>query len=355
MVGLGQIAELMLPPYLAHPDIEIVALCDANEERLDRWRAELPHATGTTDLDELLARDDLHVVDVLVPTPLHAEIGRRVLAAGHHMQLQKPITRNLDDCDALLEIAEENGAFIRVLEDYIFFPPLVKLSKKHGVRRFVYASSSSVYGIRDEENVTEELELKPLTDYSKYKAMCEDVLLAAREPGFAVLTIRPATVCGYSPRLRLDLSVNILTNLAVNKREITVFGGSQHRPNLHIQDMTDLYCQTLKWPAEKIDGKVYNAGWQNLSIRAIADLVRAEVGEDVRIVTSSTDDLRSYHVSSEKIRKELGWEPRYTVPDAVRELVAAFQSGKVPNSLSDPRYFNIKTMNAHLAARNQVA
>ena len=129
VVGLGQIAELMLPPYLAHPDIEIVALCDANEERLDRWRAELPHATGTTDLDELLARDDLHVVDVLVPTPLHAEIGRRVLAAGHHMQLQKPITRNLDDCDALLEIAEENGAFIRVLEDYIFFPPLVKLKE----------------------------------------------------------------------------------------------------------------------------------------------------------------------------------------------------------------------------------
>ena len=129
VVGLGQIAELMLPPYLAHPDIEIVALCDANEERLDRWRAELPNAAGTTDLDELLARDDLHVVDVLVPTPLHAEIGRRVLAAGHHMQLQKPITRNLDDCDALLEIADENGAFIRVLEDYIFFPPLVKLKE----------------------------------------------------------------------------------------------------------------------------------------------------------------------------------------------------------------------------------
>ena len=239
--------------------------------------------------------------------------------------------------------------------NYDAFTPLVKLSKKHGVKRFVYASSSSVYGIKDEENVTEDLPLKPLTDYSKYKAMCEEILDREREPGFMTLTLRPATVCGYSPRLRLDLSVNILTNLAYHKREITVFGGEQRRPNLHIQDMTDLYVQTLRWPAEKIDGKVYNAGWQNLSIRAIADLVRAEVGEDVRIVTSPTDDLRSYHVSSEKIRKELGWEPRYTVPDAVRELVAAFQSGKVPNSLSDPRYFNIKTMNAHLAARNQVA
>jgi nucleoside-diphosphate-sugar epimerase len=239
--------------------------------------------------------------------------------------------------------------------NYDAFLPLVELSKKHGVKRFVYASSSSVYGIKEEENVTEELELKPLTDYSKYKAMCEDVLQAARAPGFTCLTLRPATVCGYSPRLRLDLSVNILTNLAVNKREITVFGGSQHRPNLHIQDMTDLYCQTLKWPAEKIDGKIFNAGWQNLTISEIAEKVKQEVGDDVRIVTSKTDDLRSYRVSSAKIKKELGWEPRYSVPDAVRELVAAFKAGKVPNSLTDPRYFNIKTMNAYLAEKAKAA
>jgi len=239
--------------------------------------------------------------------------------------------------------------------NYDAFLPLVKLSKKHGVKRFVYASSSSVYGIRDEENVTEELELKPLTDYSKFKAMCEDVLQKESEPGFTTLTLRPATVCGYSPRLRLDLSVNILTNLAYHKREITVFGGSQRRPNLHIQDMTDLYIQTLRWPATQIDRKIYNAGWQNLSISAIAELVKAEVGDDVKIVTSHTDDLRSYHVSSEKIRRELGWAPRYTVPDAVRELLAAFMAGKVPNSLTDPRYFNIKTMNAHLAKQKQVA
>jgi nucleoside-diphosphate-sugar epimerase len=239
--------------------------------------------------------------------------------------------------------------------NYDAFFPLVQLAKKHGVGRFIYASSSSVYGIKDEENVTEELPLRPLTDYSKYKAMCEDVLMDAREPGFTVLTLRPATVCGYSPRLRLDLSVNILTNLAVNKREITVFGGSQHRPNLHIQDMTDLYCQTLQWPAEKIDGKIYNAGWQNMTIREIADAVKAEVGDDVKIVTTKTDDLRSYRVSSAKIKRELGWEPRYSVPDAIRELVAAFKAGKVPNSLTDPRYFNIKTMNAHLSTEMKAA
>jgi nucleoside-diphosphate-sugar epimerase len=232
--------------------------------------------------------------------------------------------------------------------NYDAFFPLVELSKKHGVKRFIYASSSSVYGIKDEENVTEELSLQPLTDYSKYKAMCEEVLDKAREPGFTCLTLRPATVCGYSPRLRLDLSVNILTNLAVNKREITVFGGSQHRPNLHIQDMTDLYCQTLKWPAEKIDGKIYNAGWQNLTIMEIAELAKKAVGDDVKIVTTKTDDLRSYRVSSEKIKRELGWEPKYGVPDAIAELVAAFKAGKIPNSLTDPRYFNIKTMNNHL-------
>ncbi len=233
--------------------------------------------------------------------------------------------------------------------NYDAFLPLVQLAKQHGVRRFIYASSSSVYGIKDEENVTEDLPLQPLTDYSKYKALCEEVLEREREPGFTTLTLRPATVCGYSPRLRLDLSVNILTNLAYHKREITVFGGDQRRPNLHIQDMTDLYVKTLEWADSQIDGKVYNAGWQNLKIREIAELVKTEVGPDVRIVTSPTDDLRSYYVSSEKIHRELGWKPRYTVPDAVRELIAAFRSKRVPNSLTDPSYFNLKTMHAQLA------
>jgi nucleoside-diphosphate-sugar epimerase len=231
----------------------------------------------------------------------------------------------------------------------------VKLSKDAGVRRFVCASSSSVYGIKDEEDVTEDLPLQPLTDYSKYKAMCEELLDRERVPGFTTLTIRPATVCGYSPRLRLDLSVNILTNLAYHRREITVFGGEQRRPNLHIQDMADLYVQSLRWPDEWIDGRVYNAGWQNLQIREIAELVKAEVGDDVRIVTSATDDLRSYHVSSEKIRRELGWAPRHTVQDAIRELIAAFRGARVPNPLADPRYFNIRTMNAHIAAQKQAA
>jgi predicted dehydrogenase len=127
VVGLGQIAELMLPPYLRHPDVEVVALCDAEQARLDRWRPDVPGAAFVDDLDELLARDDLDVVDVLVPTPLHGEIGSRVVAAGHHLQIQKPITRSIEDCDRLLAAAAASGAMVRVLEDYVFFPPLVRL------------------------------------------------------------------------------------------------------------------------------------------------------------------------------------------------------------------------------------
>jgi predicted dehydrogenase len=127
VVGLGQIAELMVPPYLAHRDVEIVALCDSNQERLDRWAPLAPGARVTRDLDELLASDDVDVVDVLVPTPLHGDVGVRVLEAGHHLQLQKPIARTIEDCDRLLAAAKANGAMLRVLEDYVFFPPLVRL------------------------------------------------------------------------------------------------------------------------------------------------------------------------------------------------------------------------------------
>ncbi|HEX3869086.1 MAG TPA: SDR family oxidoreductase [Pirellulales bacterium] len=228
--------------------------------------------------------------------------------------------------------------------NYDAFGPLVDASIDAGVKRFIYASSSSVYGIKDEENVTEDLPLKPLTDYSKYKAMCEDVLHAKKQAGFTTLTIRPATVCGYSPRLRLDLSVNILTNHAVTNRVIKVFGGQQRRPNLHIADMVAVYMQSLKWPSAKIDGKVFNAGYQNFKLMEIAEMVREVVGHDVKIVTTPTDDLRSYHISSEKIKRELGFEPKHTLKDAARDLVTAFSAGKIPNSMTDESYYNLKVL-----------
>lgn len=235
--------------------------------------------------------------------------------------------------------------------NYDAFVQLVELSKKVGVKRFVYASSSSVYGIREEDNVTEDLKLEPLTDYSKYKALCEDVLLKAKEPGFTVLVLRPATVCGYSPRLRLDLSVNILTNHAVNKGKITVFGGEQKRPNIHIGDMTDLYINTLEYPDEKIAGKIFNAGYDNMKMKDIANAVKKvvskEMGNDkLEIVTTPTDDNRSYHVSSKKIKRELGFEAKRGIDEAVRDLCDAFGAGKIPNSFENKKYFNIKTMQA---------
>lgn len=275
---------------------------------------------------------------------------------------RKVLERAIPGCDAIIHLAcisndpsfELDPALGKSINYDCFFD-LVELAKKHRVRRFVYASSSSVYGIKAEPNVTEELSLDPLTDYSKYKALCEQVLLKERCPGFVPLIIRPATICGYSPRLRLDLSVNILTNLAYHNRRITVFGGEQMRPNLHIEDMADLYLWTLRWPEHRIDGKIYNAGFQNMRIREIAHLVRDEVGPDVKIVTTPTDDHRSYHISSEKINRELGWLPRHTVQDAIRDLVSAFKASRVPGAMNHPRYSNIKTMQAYCASGSRAA
>lgn len=232
------------------------------------------------------------------------------------------------------------------------FRPLVQAAKRAGARRFIYASSSSVYGIKDDPEVHEDLPLEPLTDYSKFKAMCEEVLEEEREPGFATLTIRPATVCGYGPRQRLDVIVNILTNHAVVNKKIKVLGGDQLRPNIHIDDMCRLYEEVLVAPAEKIDGKIWNAGYDNYSVSDIAATVKRvveqdnEVGGEIALVVEPTNDNRSYHVSSKKIAEEFGFTPRKTIEDAVRDLVAAFKDGRLTNTMDDIRYYNIKTMQA---------
>lgn len=228
--------------------------------------------------------------------------------------------------------------------NYDAFLPLVDISRKAGVKRFIYASSSSVYGIKDELEVTEDLPLDPLTDYSKYKAMCEEYLNAAATDDFVVTTIRPSTVCGYAPRLRLDLTVNILTNHAINNGKITVFGGQQKRPNLHIKDMVDVYLFMLRQEPSKIQKKIYNVGYENFKVMEIAEKVKATLGTDVDIVVTPTNDNRSYHVNSDKIKRELGFEPKFTIEDAILELKDAFDKGLIPNSMTDDKYFNIKRM-----------
>ena len=236
------------------------------------------------------------------------------------------------------------------------FEPMVIAAKRAGVRRFVYASSSSVYGVSDKPNVTEDHPLVPLTLYNKYKGMCEPLLTKHTDDKFVGVTFRPATVCGYAPRQRLDLSVNILTNHAVNRNKITVFGGSQLRPNLHVQDYCDAVELFLTAPDEKIANQIFNVGYQNLSIMDIAKMVQKIVLEEyperktLDIVTTPTDDIRSYHINSDKIFKALGYKPKHTIEYAVRELCQAFRRGDLPNSFDNDAYFNVMRLKRLAAA-----
>ena len=224
------------------------------------------------------------------------------------------------------------------------FRPMVEISKNVGVNRFFYASSSSVYGIKDEPNVHEDMSLEPLTDYSIFKMNCEQILAEYQSDDFTTTTIRPATVCGYSPRQRLDVVVNILTNLAYHKREISVFGGAQLRPNIHITDMVEIYLVLMEAPKEKIAGEIFNGGYENHSVLQLAEAVRDVIGEDVTLKTTPTDDNRSYHISSKKIADRLGFTASHTIKDAVSDIKNAFEKGLLPNSLDDEMYYNIKRM-----------
>ena len=248
--------------------------------------------------------------------------------------------------DASFELDENLSQSI----NYDCFEPFVVAAKEAGVKRFVFASSSSVYGVSDSPDVTEDHPLIPLTLYNKFKGMCEPLLLKHKADDFTSVVIRPATVCGYSPRTRLDLSVNILTNHAVNKGMITVFGGGQMRPNLHIEDMVDAYVLMLEAPHAKIHGETFNIGFENHSISDIANMVKKVVEEelpekgDIQIVTTPSNDNRSYHVNSDKVRRVLGFTPKRNIEDAVRDLTRAFKNHLLPASFEDDLYYNVRTM-----------
>jgi len=248
--------------------------------------------------------------------------------------------------DASFELDESLSKTI----NYDCFEPMVVAAKKAGLKRFVYCSSSSVYGVSNSPEVTEEHPLVPLTLYNKFKGMCEPLLWKHKADDFTCVTIRPATVCGWSPRTRLDLSVNILTNHAVNKGIITVFGGTQMRPNLHIEDMVDAYELMLKAPHEKIHGEVFNIGYENHSIANIAKMVQKIVQEEmpekgpIEIETTPSNDNRSYHVNSDKIRRVLGFTTKRTIEDAVRDLARAFRNHMLEDSFDNDWYYNVRTM-----------
>lgn len=211
---------------------------------------------------------------------------------------------------------------------------LADKARRKGVKRFIYASSGSVYGVKDEPQVTEDLELKPISEYNKTKMVAERVLLSYGDD-MSVQIIRPATVCGYSPRMRLDVSVNMLTMQALSKGKITVFGGTQTRPNIHIDDITDVYLHLIDHP--EVTG-IYNAGFENISILDIAKLVTKYL--PVEIAVTASNDPRSYRVNSDKLLAT-GFRPKKTVEDAVREIIEKYRGGALRD---EDHFYNLKWM-----------
>lgn len=219
---------------------------------------------------------------------------------------------------------------------------LITLARAHGVSRFINASSSSVYGIRPEDDVTEDLPLCPLTIYSESKRLIEEYLLEHRGPMVSV-SVRSATVCGYSPRMRLDLTVNLLTFHALVRNKITVFGGTQKRPNIHIEDVTDLYAELVDAPKDLIDGRAFNACAANHTVLQLAERVRDTIAPNVPIEITKTDDLRSYHVSAHRIREALGFVPRHSIEEAIRDVARSIEDGRI-SSVNTDAYYNVRVM-----------
>jgi len=212
---------------------------------------------------------------------------------------------------------------------------LVEKAIAHGVRQFMLSSSGSVYGVKDEPQVTEDLSLVPISDYNKTKMISERVLLGYRDR-IIIQIVRPATICGYSPRMRLDLSVNMLTMQALANGRITVFGGNQTRPNIHIQDITDVFIYLLDL-GDRATG-IYNAGFENISILEMAQMVTESIPAE--IIVSESNDPRSYRLNSDKLVKT-GYKPKFKILDAIREIREAFRAGRLRDS---DQSYNIRTM-----------
>lgn len=265
---------------------------------------------------------------------------------------KKKLIESAKNSDAILHLAcisndpsyELNPTLGKSINYDAFFNVL-EAAEKNNVKRVIYVSSSSVYGVKKEKNVTEETSPEPLTDYSKYKLECEKVLLNSNFNGLECVIARPATVCGYAPRLRIDLTVNILTLNALINKKIKIFGGKQLRPNINIKDMVKAYEIILEAPGEKINKEIFNIGYQNKSVEDIAKIVKGVIDDNsLEFEYLPTTDMRSYHINSDKIKRILNFEPKYTLENAVQSLVEAYNNGLIKDGLSNPLYHNIKLM-----------
>jgi len=223
---------------------------------------------------------------------------------------------------------------------------LMHSAKRHGVKRFLYASSASVYGVKETENVTEDLPLDPITIYAECKAKGEAILNSLVDDSFVGVSVRSATVCGYSPRLRLDLTINLLTDQGLTDGRICVFGGAQMRPNVHVRDLSAFYRTLIDAPADKISGKAFNVSRENASVASLAEMIRNELDPSLPIDTVPSNDPRSYHLCADAAREQLGFEPQRDLVTAVKELRDAYDAGQVSDSRSTV-YRNVAWMKAH--------
>lgn len=316
--GAGYIGSVLVPLLLAQGREVTVLDCFVFGRRSLDAVADHPRLR----LVEADLRDGAAVREVLRGGAFDAVVHLAAISNDPSSELDPELTRAVNH-DALAVLFEE--------------------AKAAGVQRLLYASSASVYGIKEEREVTEDLPLEPLTLYARYKAEGEEILNALVDERFCGVSVRAATVCGYSPRLRLDLTINILTEHALTRGEIRVFGGDQERPNIHVRDLANFYARLLDAPAELVNGQAFNVTRENSTVMELARLVRGEVDPELPIRTVPTDDRRSYRLSGEKVARRLGYRPAVPLAAAVRELAAAFADGRVADP-SDPIYRNVEWM-----------
>ncbi|MEM9490097.1 MAG: NAD-dependent epimerase/dehydratase family protein [Myxococcota bacterium] len=329
--GAGYIGCILVPKLAATSQVTVVDALWFGRDAFDHSTAGL--RPGAVELVPGDIRDRAFVADVLDRTAPDAVIHLAAVSNDPCSDLDESLTRSVN--------LEATG-------------DLMRMCKERGVARLLNASSASVYGIKEQSDVTEDLSLEPLTLYARYKAETESIVNELVDDTFCAASVRAATVCGYSPRLRLDLTINILSYHALTRGEIRVFGGEQKRPNIHVQDLTDFYIHLLDCDAAQINGQAFNVVRENASVMALAEMIRDQIlsyrpdderGElPIRIVP--TEDRRSYHLSGQRARRELNFQPKHELGEAVAELRAAFADGRI----ADPhhyRYRNIDVMKKH--------
>lgn len=261
------------------------------------------------------------------------------------------VEKAVEGIDTIIHLAaisnDPTGDIDEVLTRQVNFDAIgmmLGLAKDAGAKRFINASSSSVFGIKQDPDVTERLEPEPLTYYSKYKMLSEWLVIAAASDTFCTVNIRPATICGYSPRQRFDLTVNKLTADAVRKKLITVHGGQQRRPNVGMTDMITLYGQLVEAPAEKINGRTFNFGFENHKVIDIAEIIKSALSDlGVKIEVTGTTDNRDYHISSGEIVETLGYRPVSSIKQEVSNLRRVLDAGTFPD-IDAPEHYNMKFM-----------